>query len=103
MKNAESFNTLIAKDKEVVKGVLLITGVVEGIKSGVNDYLNTFKKYTFLWTDDKSVKYSDFMKDNPDLEAFECELKKYMDVEDEVQCLHTCLHTSLYTFLFIFC
>ena len=81
---AQSFHELLAKDKEIVKAVLLVTGAIEGIKTCVADYLQNFKKFTHLWAEDKQAKYTEFMKGNPDLEAFELELKKYMTVEEEV-------------------
>jgi dynein heavy chain len=44
-----TYYDLIARDKEVVKSVLLLTGSVEGIKSQVSEYLGTFDTYSFLW------------------------------------------------------
>jgi hypothetical protein len=38
---------LIAKDKEIVKVVLFLTGSVEGTKKQVNEYLGEFFKYDF--------------------------------------------------------
>ena len=39
----------IARDKEIVKVVLLLTGSVEGAKRQVYDYLETFMQYEWLW------------------------------------------------------
>jgi dynein heavy chain len=47
---------LIARDKEVVKSVLLLTGTVEGVKQQVAEYLGFFDKYAFLWTQDLQVR-----------------------------------------------
>ena len=84
--------------KKVVKSVLKLTGALEGVNKQLNDYLSDFDRlsrhldmhadmhaltplvphrYRFLWADDKNVAYHAFMKTNPDLEAFEHELKKY--------------------------
>jgi hypothetical protein len=44
-----TYYDLIARDKEVVKSVLLLTGSVEGVKQQVAEYLSHFDKYAFLW------------------------------------------------------
>lgn len=49
------------------------------------DYINTFSKYDFLWKQDMQEEYKSFMAQNPSLEAFEAELKKYMAIEREIQ------------------
>ena len=79
----ESFHGVIARDKEIVKAVLRLTGALEGVNKQINVYLSEFNRFAFLWQDDKSVRYGKFMETNPDLEAFDNELKKYMEVETE--------------------
>lgn len=80
----QTFHSLIAKDKEIVKMVLLLTGSIEGTKKQVNEHLETFMKYENLWRGDKQQEYTAFMRHQPSLEAFENELKKYMEIENEV-------------------
>ena len=81
----DSFHQLIAQDKEIVKMVLLLTGSVEGTKNKVHEHLDQFIRYAFLWKTDKQQAYSMFLKSNPSLESFDCELRKYMDLAHEVQ------------------
>lgn len=50
-----TYHDLIARDKEVVKSVLLLTGSIEHIKKQVAEYLAKFDKYSFLWTQDLQV------------------------------------------------
>lgn len=50
-----TYYDLIARDKEVVKSVLLLTGSVEGVKQQVAEYLSNFDKYSFLWTQSLQV------------------------------------------------
>lgn len=50
-----TYHDLIARDKEVVKSVLLLTGSIEHIKQQVAEYLANFDKYSFLWTQDLQV------------------------------------------------
>ena len=75
----------IARDKEIVKMVLLLTGSVEGAKRQVYDYLETFMQYEWLWKENKSTAYEAFMKKHPTLEDFDAELKKYVDIEQRIQ------------------
>ena len=57
----------IARDKEIVKMVLLLTGGFEGVKREVMSYLETFMNYEWLWTADKNTRYKEFMKNEPTL------------------------------------
>ena len=75
----------IARDKEIVKMVLLLTGSVEGAKRQVYDYLETFMQYEWLWKENKSTAYEAFMKKKPTLEDFDAELKKYVAIENKIQ------------------
>ncbi|KIZ06068.1 Dynein gamma chain, flagellar outer arm [Monoraphidium neglectum] len=91
-----TFHDMIARDKEVVKSVLLLTGSVEGIKhqaggaaESVSDYIATFDKYKFLWTQDLQATYDAFMRTQPNLEAFEAELRKYNALELEIAAIPT--------------
>lgn len=51
-----TYYDLIARDKEVVRAVLLLAGCVEGVKAQVSDYLSAFDKYAFLWTSNLQVR-----------------------------------------------
>ena len=64
--------------------VLLLTGSIEGTKIQVHEYLETFTKYEMLWKGSKQNEYAAFMRTNPSLEAFEKELRKFLDIEVEI-------------------
>jgi dynein heavy chain len=83
----QTFHSLIAQDREIVKVVLLLTGSVEGTKKQVHDYLLTFMAYEHLWKMDKQAEYKKFMATEPDLEAFDNELKKYVEMEANIQAI----------------
>ncbi|GMH97336.1 hypothetical protein TrST_g8180 [Triparma strigata] len=72
-------------DIEIIKVVLLLTGALHGTKNQVHEYLQTFKKYDWLWKDDKEHAYQKFISSNPKIEAFEAELQKFMAVEQEIE------------------
>jgi dynein heavy chain len=61
--DAEKFTFFdrIAKDIEIVRVCLLLTGAIQGTKSAVQEYLNGFKKYDWLWREKKEVRYQKFM------------------------------------------
>ncbi len=64
-----SYYDMIARDKEIVKVVLLLTGSIEGTKQGVLEYIATFNQYSFLWQKDLSTEYAAFMSTSPSLEV----------------------------------
>lgn len=80
-----TYHDLIAREPEIVKTVLLLTGAIEGTKQQVLDYMQTFRQYDWLWKNDMNSEYNAFMKTNPALEDFEDRLKYYMAVENEIQ------------------
>ena len=82
--NVRTFFDLIAKDPEIVKNVLLLTGAIEGTKESVREYMRSFGRYDWLWKNDMNTEYNQFMKTEPALEDFEGKLKYYMDVENEI-------------------
>jgi dynein heavy chain len=79
-----TFFEMIARDAEIVKAVLLLTGCVEGTKSAVLDFVGTFGRYDFLWKLDLAAEYAAFVRTSPTVEGFEGELRKYMALEVEV-------------------
>eukprot|EP00754_Rhynchopus_humris_P030089 Rhum_TRINITY_DN15257_c1_g1::Rhum_TRINITY_DN15257_c1_g1_i3::g.146501::m.146501/K10408/DNAH; dynein heavy chain, axonemal len=81
----ETFFEKIAKNKEIVKVVLLLTGGIHGLNKQVMDYLNSFKRYEYLWLLDKQEEYEKFLEQQPTLAMFEQELKRYKAVEDDVE------------------
>jgi len=64
--------------------VLLLTGSIQGTKNQVADYLKGFRAYDWLWKDDKEVQYHKFVKKNPSILEFELELRKFVDVEQNI-------------------
>jgi len=81
----KSFFVLLGCDLKIIKVVLLLTGALFGTRNQVHDYLQTFKKYDWLWKDDKEIAYQKFMAGSPKIEDFEFELQKFMEVEKEIE------------------
>ncbi|KAH9599603.1 Dynein heavy chain [Trypanosoma melophagium] len=82
-----SFFEEIAKNKEIVKVVLLLTGGIHGLKKQVMEYLNHFRKYEHLWRADKDTSYEAFIATSPTLDDFESILRKYVELQEEIEAL----------------
>ena len=67
----EPFYDWIAKDKEIVKVILLLTGSIQGTKNNVNKFLGSFEKFNWLWKHKIDKELSEFNKKEPQLEDFE--------------------------------
>ena len=67
---ATTYYDMIARDKEIVKVVLLLTGSIEGTKESVLEYIASFDKYKFLWHKDLATEYAAFMATSPSLEVW---------------------------------
>jgi dynein heavy chain len=73
----EPFYDWIAKDKEIVKVILLLTGSIQGTKNNVNKFLNSFGKYSWLWKRKSEDDLKNFSKKDPQLEDFETKLQEF--------------------------
>lgn len=81
----EPFYDWIAKDKEIVKVILLLTGSIQGTKNNVNKFLESFEKYNWLWKTKIDKELAIFNDKNPQLEDFEAKLSEFAQNEAEVQ------------------
>jgi dynein heavy chain len=79
-----TFYDRIAKDREILKVVLLLTGSIQSAKSQCNLYLSQFSSYEWCWNDDISKSYQQFKESEPTLDEFESKLKYFVQIEEEV-------------------
>jgi len=79
-----TFFDRITKDIEIVRVALLLTGCIQGIRNTVQDYLNSFAGYDWLWHADKDSEYASFMKTKPALDDFDRKLRSFGDVDEEI-------------------
>jgi dynein heavy chain len=75
---------MIAQDKEIVKVILLLTGSIQGTKNKVNELLAGFKRFEWLWMNNIQESIQKFTKQNPSLQDYEDQLKKFTGFEDEI-------------------
>ncbi len=80
----EPFYDWIAKDKEIVKVILLLTGSIQGTKNNVKKFLDSFEKYDWLWKQKIEESLKRFNSKSPQLEDFEEKLKDFQRQEDEI-------------------
>lgn len=76
---------MIAQDKEIVKVILLLTGSIQGTRNKVTEFLSSFKKFAWLWTDNISDNIKAFSKKNPSLQDYEDALKKFSNIEEDIE------------------
>ena len=79
-----TFFQRVAKDIEIVRVVLLLTGSIQGLRNQVSTYLDSFGMYQWLWQDDKDKAYKDFIATEPKLEDYDRELKRFSDTANEI-------------------
>jgi len=96
----EPFYNWIAKDKEIVKVILLLTGSIQGTKNSVSKFLEGFSTYSWLWTKKPEDDLKRFRQTEPDLDDFEEKLKDF-DLKngqiEEIQSTHQIGALSLKT------
>ena len=95
-----TFFQKVAKDIEIVRVVLLLTGSIQGLRNQVATYLESFGMYQWLWQDDKDKAYKDFIAAEPSLEDYDRELKRFSDTANEINAKpsrHTIKALSLMT------
>lgn len=80
----EPFYDWIAKDKEIVKVILLLTGSIQGTKNNVMKFLESFEKFDWLWKKKIDEALKKFNASNPQLEDFEEKLKEFSNFENDV-------------------
>jgi dynein heavy chain len=56
---------MIAKDREIVKVILLLTGSIQGAKNIVNNFLQSFDKFSHLWKEKIKFKLDKFSANGP--------------------------------------
>lgn len=85
----EPFYDWIAKDKEIVKVILLLTGSIQGTKNKVNDFLASFDRFNWLWSKSADEALKHFRKSNPQLEDFEEKLQGFNDNLAQVKAINS--------------
>ena len=75
----------LGQDTEIIKVALLLTGSLHATKNQVTEYLAGFKKYDWLWKDDKDAQYRRFVMQQPSINDYETALKRFLEVEKEIE------------------
>jgi dynein heavy chain len=85
----KDFFDRITQDIEIVRVVLLLTGSVQGTKNQVTEFLDDFKKYDWMWKEDKIATYKEFIDSSPQLEDYEKRLQHFVEMELEIEHIHS--------------
>jgi dynein heavy chain len=81
----EPFYNWIAKDKEIVKVILLLTGSIQGTKNSVSKFLEGFTTYSWLWITKPEDDLKKFRLSNPELEDYEEKLKDFDHKNNQIE------------------
>jgi dynein heavy chain len=81
----DPFYTWIARDKEIVKVILLLTGSIQGTRTAILRFLDDFSKYDWLWKNRIDDMLRKFNSQEPTLEDFENELLKFSEFETDIR------------------
>lgn len=84
-----SYFDVLGCDMEIIKVALLLTGALHGTKSAVRRHLQGFRKFDWLWKEDKEAAYARFAATDPSTADFEAELRRFVLVEHEVKSVTT--------------
>ena len=80
----EPFYDWIAKDKEIVKVILLLTGSIQGTKNAVTTFVDSFEEYQWLWNKRINDELKLFTSTQPQLEDYEEKLGEFTSFENKV-------------------
>lgn len=81
----QTFYEWVAKDKEIVKVILLLTGSIEGTKNKVEEFLRQFNEFKWLWEQDIVKTQQEVSQKATSNEDYEKELKKLVDTENKIK------------------
>lgn len=71
------FYTWIARDKEIVKVILLLTGSIQGTRKIVVAFQASFEKFAWLWKKNMDEELKAFHAKDPQLEDYEARLRSF--------------------------
>ncbi|KAK7469847.1 hypothetical protein BaRGS_00036125 [Batillaria attramentaria] len=97
---ANNFYKAVAESKDIIKLTALLSSAINENKKIVTSTLTNFRKYSFIWEQDKDVTVEEFSSGNPNLIDFEEKTVMYEKLEEEISDLpeyHDCGPISLYT------
>jgi dynein heavy chain len=81
----DPFYDWIAKDKEIVKVILLLTGSIQGTKNSVKNFLTSFEEFNWLWRNKIDDHLKKFNASDPQLEDYENKLREFSEFEAKIQ------------------
>jgi len=82
--NRASYFEPVAKDKQVAKTLLLLTGSLLGLNMRVLSFIDLFNEFHFLWEENLDNKRSSFLNKRPTLDDIEHEITGLEQVENEI-------------------
>jgi len=84
-----NFYDRVTQDIEIVRVCLLLTGSIQGCRNSVDEYLAQFKRFEWMWIEQKGDAYQKFMDEEPELDDYEHKLQHFVQVETDVEHIQT--------------
>ncbi|TPP55936.1 Dynein axonemal heavy chain 5 [Fasciola gigantica] len=75
----------ISEHKDVIKLVIQLNNILNGIKEEINAFLQSRSKYSDLWSTDPQTSVAEFMKTKPILSEINAQMKYYMELEHSIR------------------
>ena len=84
MEERRTFFSRITDNLDIVRVVLLLTGSMQGTKKATADFISTFDRFRFLWTEDAEAACKEFVKKDPNIDDCDKELLRYAEIEETI-------------------
>ncbi len=82
-----SFFNQITNDFEIVRVVLLLNGSIQAAASRSADFLQAFEKHSWLWTEDATPAYEEFLATDPHIVDYEAKFSDFASVRHDLDVL----------------
>jgi dynein heavy chain len=82
--NCQSIYEKIGENRTTIKGFLQLTGAIAGLSNKINNFIETFQEYHFLWQKDRVTAIHNFSKDKPSLDSYEAQIRYFSEVGDNL-------------------
>jgi dynein heavy chain len=76
----QSIYEKIGENRTTIKGFLQLTGAIAGLSNKINNFIETFHEYHFLWKKDRIAAIHNFTKDRPRLDDFEAQIRYFSEI-----------------------
>ena len=81
---APTFFEYVSRDMDILRIVLLLTGVAKSAKASARTVLSRFAELRWLWSSTRNREYEEFAATRPTLRDYEREFDRFTSIEDSI-------------------